>query len=74
MNKKLIEEWIRENGPYGQEKLAVRAQIGFDTVGSTKRGRVPARAYLRRKLAEAIGVAEDTLFPPLARGKGNRAS
>lgn len=65
VNRELIEFWINTNGPYGAEKLAVKAQVSYATVGLVRRGKVPTKA-IRTRIAAGTGLIEDELFPVAA--------
>jgi len=73
VNAEILVEWINEHNPQGHEKLSVKSKLSFPTIGLIRRGHVP-RSHTRRKLATAIGISEDGLFPPVAAGEDEEAS
>lgn len=73
VNRKIIDEWVLENGPEGVEKLAKKSGISSSMISKIRVGRVPIRPIFRRSLAKALGVKEDQLFPVLP-NQGEKAS
>ena len=73
VNTEAIVDWITESNPQGQEKLSVKSKLSYPTVGMIRRGHVP-RSHTRRKLATALGISEEKLFPPVAAGEDEEAS
>jgi hypothetical protein len=64
VNRRLIDLWVLENAPDGIARLAIKARLSSSLLTKVRSsGRVPTKPTDRRRLAEAIGVAEDELFP-----------
>jgi transcriptional regulator with XRE-family HTH domain len=76
VNKTLLKVWLKQNGPKiedGIENLAKKSRTSASTVTKVKSGYVPRKDITRILLANAIGVAEDELFP-LVGAKGKRSA
>ena len=63
VNENLLNSWIDENSPCGLETLSQRSQISSSTIARARTGEVPKRTSTRRKIAAAVGVPEEQLFP-----------
>ena len=68
VRKDLIDRWIEEKSPLGQEQLSVESGVSYFTVGAIRRGEVPT-GRTRRKLAKALGFTEDEVFPVVGSGQ-----
>jgi transcriptional regulator with XRE-family HTH domain len=55
---------LRRAAGLSQVDLAVRAQVSLGTIRLVDRGYRPRHPYIRRALADALGVTVDDLFPP----------
>lgn len=62
----IIEKWLNENGPLPVERLAMRAGVSASLISKVRLGNEPKKTRTRQKLAEALGVTEDELFPLVA--------
>ena len=65
----IIEQWLKENAPFAQEKLVLKAQVAATVINQAKRGVVPASHKSRRDLATALGVTVEELFPVVSIAK-----
>lgn len=63
LDRTLLEAWIKDNGPDGVSRLAVRANVSASTLHKLRAGALPRKPHTRRLIAAALGVTEDVLFP-----------
>lgn len=64
VNRQIIDNWVLDNAPDGVARLAIKAGLSSSLLSKVRSsGRVPTRPTDRRRLAQAIGVTEDDLFP-----------
>ncbi len=64
-NRILIDQWINLNGPNGISKLAVESKVSDSTISKIRAtGEAPKKHSTRAQLCQAMGHAEDELFPP----------
>lgn len=73
VNRKLIDAWIAEAYPNALTKLSNASKVPANSISKIRNGRVPKDSEQLRRLAKAIGVDVDHLFPILPDGK-ERAS
>ncbi len=62
--RKIIDDWIDAHRPHGLLRLAEQSGISASLISNVRRGFVPGRYYSRERLSKALGVSQDTLFPP----------
>lgn len=65
VNRTIIDEWIRLNGPDGLSKLATKSRVPSQTISRARTGKVPRSDLIREALAGALDVTEDKLFPAI---------
>lgn len=70
VNIPAIIAWEKQNEPQATEKLAARSEVSASLWRHAKRGLVPRDAGKRSKMAQALGLKTDDLFPP----QGDEAS
>lgn len=63
VNRTIIDEWIKENGPDGMSKLAVKSKVPSNTISKVRVGMVPKSELIRDALSRALSVSEAELFP-----------
>jgi hypothetical protein len=63
VNRQIIDEWIKTNGPDGLSKLATKSKVPSSTIGRARRGIVPRSILIREALAEALESTEQAVFP-----------
>jgi len=65
VRREIIDEWLDEKYPNAMTKLSAASDVPASSIAKIRNGRVPKNADHRKKLAEALGVDEPTLFPVL---------
>lgn len=66
VNRKLLDEWVRKNGPDGISLLAVESQVSAETIKKSRAsGQAPKKLITCKLISTALGVAVDDLFPPV---------
>lgn len=63
IRREYIDRWIDEAYPDGITKLARKSRVPASSISKIRTGRIPKNRVDRRKLAKALGVTEDELFP-----------
>lgn len=63
VNREIIDKWIDRNSPNGLASLAIASGISSGTISKIRLGYVPEKSGTRIKLAKALIVNEDDLFP-----------
>lgn len=63
VERQIIDEWIDRNAPNGLAKLSLAAGVSIALIAHARIGNVPAKAGTRMRLASALKVTEDQLFP-----------
>ena len=61
--RKYIDLWVSKNGPDGILELARKSGVSASTITQARLGRPPKKQFMRDRICEAIGVAEQKLFP-----------
>ncbi len=63
IERTLLDKWINEAYPDAITKLARKSRVPASSISKIRNGRVPKDSDQRRRLAKAIDVTEDELFP-----------
>lgn len=63
VERKFIDAWMEDNNPNGLFKLAELSGLSPSTITKARVGRSPVKAYTREKLAKALSIDADILFP-----------
>jgi len=71
VDRTFIDAWIDKNYPNALAKLSIAtgSVLTTSSISKIRAGRVPVSAMKRQRLAEALGVSEDRLFPILTARK-----
>jgi|GEM_PF-2565902 len=67
----LIDKWIDDHKPGGDSKLAIKSGKSASTISKVRNGFVPKKEGTRIDIAEAMGFAEDKVFPKLTLRRGH---
>jgi transcriptional regulator with XRE-family HTH domain len=71
VNLKELQNWMQQHEPMAIEKLAAASRVSTKTLGKVLNGKAPGHASTRWSVAQAMGVAEDVLFPPRKTSKAS---
>lgn len=63
VNTTLINRWIERAGKNGLGKLSIRADVSQSVIAHARTGAAPAKTDTRQKIANALGLSEDEVFP-----------
>lgn len=74
VKRELIDKWIERKAPYGISQLSVKAGCSASLIDKTRLGQVPKKEATRLRIAKAIGVSQDALFPLVTAGEEEQAS
>ena len=70
----MLNDWIKQNGPNGELKLAEISRVSYHTIHTVRTGYVPRKDLTRVALSTAMSVDVDELFPLVGAGGIQRAS
>lgn len=74
VNREIIDNWIRANGPDGLSKLALKSRVPSNTIARIRTGKVPRSVLIREALAGALECSEDAVFPVVGATEEKQAS
>jgi transcriptional regulator with XRE-family HTH domain len=63
VNRPIIDNWIKENSPDGVAKLAMKSGVSTHQIVRVRLGNVPKSLKRQEKLAKALAVKVESLFP-----------
>ncbi len=63
IRRELIDSWLSEAYPDAITKLAQKSKVPASSISKIRNGRIPKNRRDRQRLAKALGVHEDDLFP-----------
>lgn len=69
VNKEIIGKWFEENAPDAVTELRRLTKIPVSSLQKIRSGRTPFDEERRKRIAHAIGVPVDELFPIVTDGE-----